>query len=91
MVRDLVQRSYAHYVARIGRRPGPMDDDYAAHVRDGHVFVNDRELNEPYVYKVGDETQPTEPTPGGESRWALRASSTVPERGEDSHALPVAR
>jgi ribosomal protein S18 acetylase RimI-like enzyme len=27
-VRDLVQRSYSPYVARMGRRPAPMDQDY---------------------------------------------------------------
>ncbi len=26
----LVEAAYGHYVARIGRRPGPMEDDYAA-------------------------------------------------------------
>lgn len=36
---DLVERAFALYVGRIGRRPAPMDDDYAAHVRGGRVFV----------------------------------------------------
>jgi ribosomal protein S18 acetylase RimI-like enzyme len=40
-VRDLVQRAYQRYVARIGRRPAPMDDDYPARVRAGSVFVAD--------------------------------------------------
>jgi ribosomal protein S18 acetylase RimI-like enzyme len=34
-----VQRAYGHYVARIGMRPGPMDDDYAARVGEGRVWV----------------------------------------------------
>ena len=45
-VGDLVQRAYAHYVARIGRRPAPMDDDYDSRVRAGwvHVAVQDDQL-----------------------------------------------
>jgi galactokinase len=35
----LVQRAYAHYVERIGRRPPPMDDDYAALVAAGDVWL----------------------------------------------------
>ena len=40
----LVQRAYGHYVARIGRRPPPMDDDYPALVAAGEVWllVDDR-------------------------------------------------
>jgi ribosomal protein S18 acetylase RimI-like enzyme len=40
-LRDLVQRAYGHYVERIGMRPGPMDADYDAAVRDGHAWVAD--------------------------------------------------
>jgi ribosomal protein S18 acetylase RimI-like enzyme len=40
-VRDIVQRAYDVYVARIGRRPGPMDADYAAIVRAGDLWVAD--------------------------------------------------
>jgi ribosomal protein S18 acetylase RimI-like enzyme len=39
VVRALVEEAYAHYVVRIGRRPGPMDDDYAARLRDSLVDV----------------------------------------------------
>jgi ribosomal protein S18 acetylase RimI-like enzyme len=35
----LVERAYAHYVDRIGRRPGPMDEDYGEKVAQGHVSV----------------------------------------------------
>ena len=35
----LAQEAYAKYVARIGRRPAPMDPDFAAHVADGEVDV----------------------------------------------------
>ncbi len=40
-VHALVERAYARYVERIGRRPQPMDDDYAARVADGQAFVAD--------------------------------------------------
>ncbi|HEX7058446.1 MAG TPA: GNAT family N-acetyltransferase [Solirubrobacterales bacterium] len=36
---DLVQRAYDPYIERIGRRPAPMDDDYAEKVGQGGVFV----------------------------------------------------
>ena len=38
-IRDLVQRAYAPWVPVIGRRPAPMDDDYARHITAGEVFV----------------------------------------------------
>lgn len=38
-VRNLVQRAYARWVPVVGRRPAPMDDDYAAHITAGEVFV----------------------------------------------------
>ncbi|MGG5820545.1 GNAT family N-acetyltransferase [Falsiroseomonas sp. HW251] len=34
-----MQRAYAPWLAVIGRRPAPMDDDYAAHVAAGEAFV----------------------------------------------------
>ena len=40
-------------------------------LKDGHVFVNDVELVEEYVYSIDDEPQPTEPTPGGQTRWLI--------------------
>lgn len=40
-VHELVQRAYEHYVERIGRRPGPMEEDYAEKVAQGLVFVAD--------------------------------------------------
>ncbi len=36
---DIVERAYGIYVDRIGRRPAPMDDDYAEKVRGADVFV----------------------------------------------------
>jgi ribosomal protein S18 acetylase RimI-like enzyme len=38
-IKEVVERAYAKYVERIGRRPGPMDDDYPALVAAGEVFV----------------------------------------------------
>ncbi len=35
----LVEAAYGHYVARIGRRPGPMEDDYAARIAAGQAWV----------------------------------------------------
>jgi ribosomal protein S18 acetylase RimI-like enzyme len=35
----LVEAAYAPWVAVIGRRPGPMDDDYAARIAAGEVLV----------------------------------------------------
>lgn len=39
VVRDLVQRAYSPYVERIGIRPGPLDDDYAARIEGGYLSV----------------------------------------------------
>ena len=38
-VAALVERAYARYVKRIGRRPGPMDDDHAAEIAAGEVLL----------------------------------------------------
>lgn len=40
-VAAIVRDAYTPYVARIGREPGPMLDDYDALVRDGRVQVLD--------------------------------------------------
>lgn len=34
-------RSYGHYVARLGQKPGPMLDDYARRIADGEAWVLD--------------------------------------------------
>jgi ribosomal protein S18 acetylase RimI-like enzyme len=39
VVRDVVHAAYAHYVARIGKPPGPMLDDYAARIASGQAWV----------------------------------------------------
>ncbi|HSM43147.1 MAG TPA: GNAT family N-acetyltransferase [Afifellaceae bacterium] len=38
-VERTVERAYAHYVERMGRKPGPMLDDYAARIAEGRVRV----------------------------------------------------
>ena len=38
-IEAIVQSAYAGYVPRIGRKPGPMLDDYAAMIRGRHVYV----------------------------------------------------
>ena len=38
-IRAVVHDAYSPYIARIGRPPGPMLDDYAALVADGRVHV----------------------------------------------------
>jgi ribosomal protein S18 acetylase RimI-like enzyme len=38
-VRDVVHDAYQHYVARIGREPGPMLDDYVRRIADGQTWV----------------------------------------------------
>ena len=38
-VRDVVRAAYQTYVARIGREPGPMQDDYAVRIAAGEVWV----------------------------------------------------
>jgi GNAT superfamily N-acetyltransferase len=42
-VQSVVHEAYNHYVARIGRKPGPMLDDYARRISDrqAHVLVHD--------------------------------------------------
>src|SRR6202008_4790153 len=38
-ITDIVDRAYRHYIARIGKPPGPMLDDYAARVSEDAVWV----------------------------------------------------
>jgi ribosomal protein S18 acetylase RimI-like enzyme len=39
VLREVVHAAYAHYVARIGKPPGPMLDDYARRIADGQAWV----------------------------------------------------
>jgi ribosomal protein S18 acetylase RimI-like enzyme len=40
--KEIVRAAYSHYIVRIGRKPGPMLDDYAALIGDGRVHVAER-------------------------------------------------
>ncbi len=40
-IEAIVARAYEKYVERLGRRPSPMDDDYAAKVERGEALVWD--------------------------------------------------
>ena len=39
VVRDVVHAAYAHYIDRIGKAPGPMQDDYARRIADQQAWV----------------------------------------------------
>lgn len=39
IVRSIVHAAYQHYIARIGKPPGPMLDDYAQRIADGQAWV----------------------------------------------------
>ena len=54
---DLVESAYGHYVERIGGRPRPMNDDYAAVVETCEVTVAERggEIVGLVVLRVTDE------------------------------------
>jgi galactokinase len=55
LVAPLVERAYGHYVARIGRRPSPMDDDYEARAAGGELWVlHDGELAGTVVLRTAD-------------------------------------
>jgi ribosomal protein S18 acetylase RimI-like enzyme len=38
-ITEIVDQAYRHYIARVGKPPGPMLDDYAARVLEGVVWV----------------------------------------------------
>ncbi|WP_424134667.1 GNAT family N-acetyltransferase [Roseomonas chloroacetimidivorans] len=42
-IKALVERAYAHYVPLLGRRPAPMDDDFAARIAHGQAHVMERD------------------------------------------------
>jgi len=43
VVRNIVDAAYRHYIARIGKPPGPMLDDYARRIADRQAWVLDTE------------------------------------------------
>lgn len=42
-IQAIVAAAYAKYIPRMGKKPGPMLDDYAAHLREGTVWVLEAE------------------------------------------------
>jgi ribosomal protein S18 acetylase RimI-like enzyme len=42
-VQQVIRAAYAHYIARIGRKPGPMLDDYAALIAASRVHVAEQD------------------------------------------------
>jgi GNAT superfamily N-acetyltransferase len=42
-VQEIVQAAYTHYVARIGREPGPLADDYATLICEKRIYVAERD------------------------------------------------
>ncbi len=38
-MRRIAQQAYARYIPAIGRRPAPMDADYAEQISGGHAYV----------------------------------------------------
>jgi len=40
-IRDIVDAAYCPYIPRIGKKPGPMLDDYDKRIADGQVWVLD--------------------------------------------------
>jgi len=51
---DIVERAYSRYVKRIGRRPAPMDDDYAERIRRGQAFVAEDILVTGLIILIGE-------------------------------------
>lgn len=43
VIQQIVRDAYSPYITRMGREPGPMLDDYAAHIAASHVYVLEAE------------------------------------------------
>ncbi len=54
-LRALTEAAYADYVDAIGKRPAPMDADFAADVVAGHVWVHDSMLDAITMFADGDD------------------------------------
>ena len=57
-VTALVQRAYGPWIAAVGRRPAPMDDDYAARCAAGQAFVLERDGAPAAVLVLEDAPDP---------------------------------
>jgi len=54
------------FIKRIIGLPGDR-----VQLRDGKVFVNDTQLDEPYIFKDNGVPQTTDPSPGGSAEWLV--------------------
>lgn len=56
-IRTCAEAAYSRYVAAIGRRPAPMDADYAAHIAAGeaHVAVDDEGCLQGFIVFFEDD------------------------------------
>lgn len=56
-IRACAEAAYSRYVAAIGRRPAPMDADYAAHIAAGeaHVAVDDEGCLQGFIVFFEDD------------------------------------
>lgn len=58
--REIVQAAYRVYIARIGRQPGPMLDDYALRQRMGQLYaaaIGDEIVGIAVIVRAGDHLQ----------------------------------
>jgi signal peptidase I len=51
--------------------------DDRVELRDGKVYVNDVELDEPYIFENNGIPQTTEPSPGGPTEWLVPEGSLL--------------
>ncbi|MGY6644231.1 MAG: GNAT family N-acetyltransferase [Salinarimonas sp.] len=57
-IRAIVETAYSPYIERLGTKPGPMLDDYAAQIAAGRVHVaEDAQGVAGFVVLIADETQ----------------------------------
>ena len=54
------------FIKRVIGLPGD-----SVELRDGKVFVNDEELEEPYIFETNGVAVSTDPSPGGQSVWQV--------------------